>query len=372
MTLRFHSGSMVSKVEPLKKYLIVNPFGIGDVLFTTPVIRAIKDSDPGNIIGYWSNERVRDIFKNSPNINKVFDLSRGDLKKIYRKSFFSGTCQFISLVKSIKKEKFDILLDFSLDHRYSLIAKIIGIKKRVGFNYKNRGRFLTDKIDISGYSDKHVVEYYLDLLKPLGIMPKSYNLDLVISQSCKIKSKEILAGCGINDKDLIIGIAAGAGESWGESAYLKHWPAVKFGQLADKIIDEFKAKIIILGDESETSIADAIINSMHNKPVNLAGETTLEELCGVIDNLHILVANDGGPLHIASALGKETVSFFGPVDPKVYGPYPYDEKRHIVLRKTLECSPCYVNFRLLTCKRNRECMETIDIDSALQAVAKLL
>jgi ADP-heptose:LPS heptosyltransferase len=104
----------------------------------------------------------------------------------------------------------------------------------------------------------------------------------------------------------------------------------------------------------------------------LVGRTSLEELSAVINNLHILIANDGGPLHIAAALGKKTVSFFGPVDPKVYGPYPPDEKRHIVLRRNLECSPCYVDFHLLSCKRNRECLETIDIDSALDAVAKLL
>lgn len=356
----------------MKRFLIVNPFGIGDVLFTTPVIRAIKDSEPDSIIGYWCNERVKEILENNPNIYKIFVLSRGDLKKIYRKSRWQGISKFINLVHEIKKEKFDTMLDFSLDHRYSLITKIIGVKRRIGFNYKNRGRFLTDKIDLDGYSNKHVVEYYLDLLKPIGIKPKNYNLELIISQTCKRKSENILAERGINDKDLIIGIAPGAGASWGQDASLKHWPAIRFGQLADRIINDFGAKIIILGDESEKPIADIIINSMHNGAIDLVGRTNLEELSAVINNLHILVTNDGGPLHIAVTLGKKTISFFGPVDPKVYGPYPFDEKRHIVLRKNLECSPCYIKFHLSDCKRNRECLETIDVDSAFNAVKKLL
>jgi len=356
----------------LKRFLIVNPFGIGDVLFTTPVIRAIKDSEPDSIIGYWCNERVKEILENNPNIYKIFVLSRGDLKKIYRKSRWQGISKFINLVHEIKKEKFDTMLDFSLDHRYSLITKIIGVKRRIGFNYKNRGRFLTDKIDLDGYSNKHVVEYYLDLLKPIGIKPKNYNLELIISQTCKRKSENILAERGINDKDLIIGIAPGAGASWGQDASLKHWPAIRFGQLADRIINDFGAKIIILGDELEKPIADIIINSMHNGAIDLVGRTNLEELSAVINNLHILVTNDGGPLHIAVTLGKKTISFFGPVDPKVYGPYPFDEKRHIVLRKNLECSPCYIKFHLSDCKRNRECLETIDVDSAFNAVKKLL
>ncbi|MDP3731778.1 MAG: glycosyltransferase family 9 protein [Candidatus Omnitrophota bacterium] len=356
----------------MKRFLIVNPFGIGDVLFTTPVIKAIKDSEPDSIIGYWCNERVKDVIKNNPDIYKIFALSRGDIKKIYHKSRWQGIYKFINLANEIKKERFNNLLDFSLDHRYSLIAKIIGIKRRIGFNYKNRGRFLTDKIYLDGYSDKHVVEYYLDLLKPICIKPNSHNLELGISQTCNKKAENILAECGIGNKDLIIGIAPGAGVSWGQDASLKHWPAINFGRLADRIINDFGAKIIILGDESERPIADILINSMHKKPLDLVGRISLEELSGVISNLHILITNDGGPLHIAVALGKKTVSFFGPVDPKVYGPYPSDEKRHIVLRRNLECSPCYSKFRLNPCQEGKECLEKIDVEEALEAVKKLL
>lgn len=341
-------------------------------MFTTPVIRAIKDNQPDSFIGYWCNERVESILKNNPCIDKIFALSRGDIKKLYQKSKWKGIYRFWNLLFHLKKEKFDVALDFSLDHRYSLIAKFLGIRKRLGFDYKNRGRFLTHKIDLDGYSHKHVVEYYLDLLKILDIKAKSHSLELFISENNKAKSKNILSNRGINDKDLIIGIAPGAGASWGKDASLKHWPAIKFAQLADRIIDDFGAKVVILGDESEKPIADIIINSMHKKPVDLVGMTSLEELSAVINNLHILITNDGGPLHIAVALGKKTISFFGPVDPKVYGPYPPDEKRHIVLKKNLECSPCYIKFHLSDCKRNRECLETIDVGWALDAVSKLL
>jgi len=356
----------------MRRFLIINPFGIGDVLFTTPVIRAIKDRLPRAIICYWCNDRVQGILKYNPGVDKIIALSRGDIKKIYRKSIWAGSHRVLKLLHCIKKGNFDVAIDFSLDHRYSLIAKILGIKKRIGFNYKNRGMFLTDKIGLDGYSGKHVVEYYLGLLKPIGIQPKSYNLELILSQTAKRKSGDILREHGISDKDLIIGIAAGAGASWGQDASLKHWPAISFGKLADRLINDLGAKVILLGDASEEHISDMIISAMHNRPINLTGKTDLEELSAVINNLSILVTNDGGPLHMAAALGKKTLSFFGPVDPKVYGPYPPDEKRHIVLKKDLECSPCYIKFRLSDCKRNKECLETIDVDSAFNAVKKLL
>lgn len=363
---------MVNLFEPLKKILIINPFGIGDVLFTTPLIREIKQAYPGCSIGYWCNERVQSILENNPCIDKIFGLSRGDIKKIFLKSRLKGIGKSWDLLRKIRKERFDIALDFSLDHRYGLIAKLSGIKKRIGFNYKNRGRFLTDKIDIDGYNTKHIVEYYLDLLKIINIIPKSRNLELDVPQSYKIKAKNMLTNIGIKDNDIIVGIAPGAGVSWGKDAALKHWPAVKFAELADKIITNFGAKILILGDASERHIADIIVNTMNNKAIDLVGKTSLEELIAIISNLRALITNDGGPLHIAVALSKKTVSFFGPVDPKVYGPYPPDENRHIVLRKTLDCSPCYRKFRLNPCKRNRECLKMIDVKLALEAVTRLL
>lgn len=356
----------------MKRILMLNPFGIGDVLFTTPVLRAIKNTWPDSLIGYWCNKRVSPILKSNPNIDKVFSLSRGDLKRIYQVSKIEGIRRFIGLFSDLKKEKFEICLDFSLDHRYSLFSKLLGIKRRIGFNYRKRTSFLTDKVDIDGYNSKHVVEYYLSLLELIGVKAEGNTLELYIPEADKVRGRLRLLRAGITNNDLIIGIAPGAGASWGRDAALKHWPAIKFAQLADRIIQDFGHKVVILGDQSERPIVDVIINTMKNKAADLVGKTNLEELAAIIDNLSILVANDGGPLHIAVAREKKTVSFFGPVDPKVYGPYPDDEKRHIVLAKPMACSPCYRNFRLSICENNKGCLEDISVGEAMHAVAQLL
>lgn len=355
----------------MKKFLIINPFGLGDVLFTTPVINAIKENFPDSFLSYWCNDRVKDILKNNPKVDKVFALSRGDLKKIYRKSRLEAIKKFFDLALSIRKEKFDVTFDFSLDHRYGLLTKILGIKKRIGLNYRNRGRFLTDKIDIDGYANKHIIEYNLDLLKFIGVEPKKKQMSLYVPASDKIKSRIILQTYQIKDDDLIIAIAPGAGVSWGKDASLKHWPAIKFAQLADKLIEELGAKILILGDESEKSISETISYSMKNKPADLVGKTTLEELFAIIENVRILVTNDGGPLHIAVALGVKTVSIFGPVDDLVYGPYPLSSK-HIVIKKDLACRPCYKKFRMPPCPMDRECMNAIGVDEVYAEVSRLL
>jgi len=354
-----------------KKILIINPFGIGDVLFTTPVIRALKESYPDSFIGYWSNSRVKPVLVNNPAVNKVFALSRGDIKKLCQESFLSGFWNLLKLIFSLKKGRFDICFDFSLDHRYSLLAKLIGIRRRVGFNYKGRGRFLTDKINLDGYSRKHAVEYYLDLLKFLNIRPQSNCLELKILAEDEIKAKDILSAGKIEEGDLVIGVFPAAGGSWGKDSGYKHWPALKFAQLADKLIDKFNAKIVILGDLSERRITDVVINAMRNKPLDLAGKVNLEVLPAVIKNCNLFVSNDGGPMHIAAALGVKTVSIFGPVSELVYGPYP-EHRNHVVLKWDMPCRPCYNNFRLPVCGKDKECLKSISVDEVFEAVKKLL
>lgn len=353
------------------KFLIINPFGIGDVLFTTPVVRAIKEVYPDSYIGYWCNQRVKPLLENNSKIDRFFDLSRGDLKKIYQDSFFQGLTDSLRLVSQIKRERFDICFDFSLDHRYSLFAKIIGIRQRVGFNYKGRGRFLTKKIDLNGYNSKHVVEYYLDLLRLLNIEIRDKSLELEVSGEAKIKAQSMLMARNIKEGDLVVGIAPGAGASWGKDAGYKHWPALKFAQVADKLINERRVKIVLLGDETEKPISDVIINAMINKPLDLTGRVKLELLPAIIKNLNMLISNDGGPMHMAVALGVKTISIFGPVSELVYGPYP-EHNKHVVLKWDMACRPCYRNFRLAVCDKDKACLKSISVEEVFKAACALL
>ena len=358
-------------VRKFKKVLIINPFGIGDVLFTTPVIRAIKEEYPGCYIGYWSNARVKPLINSGFGVDKVFALSRGDIKKLYQESFFKGFWNSVKLILAIKKESFDICFDFSLDHRYGLFSKIIGISRRIGFNYKGRGRFLTDKIDIIGYNDKHAIEYYLDLLRLISIRLKDRNLALLVSAANLMKAKNILSLAYVEEGDLLVGIAPGAGGSWGKDAVYRHWPALKFAQVADELIDKFKVKIVLIGDEADAPIADVVINAMRNKAINLVGKVNLEVLPAIIKNFRIFISNDGGPMHMAVALGVNTVSVMGPASENVYGPYPMDEN-HVVLRWSGECRPCYKNFKLPVCDRDRECLRSVGVEDVFAAVVLLL
>lgn len=352
-----------------KKILIINPFGIGDVLFTTPIIHTLKDAYPGARIGYICNGRTAALLQSNPYVDCVYVYDRDEFNDVRRESFFAWLKKNLEFMGQLRKGRFDLALDLSLNSQYGFFSWYAGIKERVGYDYKNRGIFLTKKWKLSGYSQMHVVEYYARLLESLGLVLKYRGLELYLKDGDKIAAEEILSKEGISHDDFLAGVIPGGGRSWGKDAYLKHWPPENFAGLADKLVEKYKAKIIIMGDFSEKEIARKVIKNMQHKAIDLCGETTVGKMAALLEKMSLVITNDGGPLHMAAALGKKTLSFFGPVDPKVYGPYPYDKKRHIILRKDLECSPCYKGFRLIDCKQKKECLKAISVEEALEALS---
>lgn len=353
-----------------KRFIVINPFGIGDVLFTTPILRALKENFPDCFLGYWCNERISPILANNPFIDKIFALSRGDLMKVFGSSKLEGMKRFLSLFGEIKKHQFNYALDLSLEHRYCLMLKFLGVKKRVGLDYKGRGRFLTEKIKIDGYSDQHIVEYYLDLLKTLGIKCNSRNLEIFLSEKEKSWADDWLRKHDLNSQDLIIGISPGGGLSWGKQKFFKLWGADSFAQLVDKLSQELNAKIIIFGDKGDIECCNFLKEKTKSPVISCCGELSLREFVSLLRRCRVLVTNDGGPLHLAVASKIKTVSIFGPVDSKVYGPYPPDEKQHMVIKKSLDCQPCYKNFRIPDCD-DRKCLD-IEVENVFGAVEGLL
>jgi len=258
-----------------KKILIINIFGIGDVLFTTPLVRNIKDNFPDAIIGYVANRRTESIVRNNPNINKVYVYERDDFNNAYKASKFGFIKKLRIFLDEIKKEKFDVVIDLSMNSQVSFLTSLIGIKKRIGFNYKNRSPYLTTKIPLKGYEDKHVVDYYSSLLKSIGLTVHPHALELYIDEDTAKWSEDWCSKSGIKGEDVLIGLVPGGGASWGKDAKYKRWSPENYAKLADKIIDKFKAEIILFGDASEEGLCSEVSNLMKHKPIKASGKLSL-------------------------------------------------------------------------------------------------
>jgi len=352
------------------RILIVNPFGIGDVLFTTPLIANLKDAYPDSYIGYVCNARTKDILLNNPHVDKIFIYEKDQFRKLWKSSKILGFRKVVKFFNAVKKKKFDMVFDLSMGQEYGFFLWLAGIKKRVGYNYKNRGIFLTDKINISGYDMKHIADYYLDLLKLIKVEPRPKNLEFNLSEGDLRWASEYLADNDISEGHILIGLVPGGGASWGTGAYKKQWPAQRFAGLANRIAGRFNAKIMLLGDVSEDALCNQVASLIRGESVMACGKTTLARLAALMKRCSLVICNDGGPLHIAVSQSVKNISIFGPVDPKVYGPYNADNYSFVVTGG-LACRPCYKKFKLKECA-HMDCLNTIGIKEIMGAIENFL
>jgi len=359
-------------LKDIKRILIVNPFGIGDVLFTTPLIRNLRYYFPKSYIAYLCNKRTQYILENNPYIDEVFVFEKDEFRQLWRNSKIKFFKEISKFLKKLKKRNFDLCIDLSLNAQYGFFLKFLKIPYRVGFNFKNRGRFLTHPIPILGYENKHVVEFYLDVMRYLNLEPQDFYLELFLKEEDKKWAEDFLKDKAV--KAPLIGICPAGGESWGKNRFMKYWAPEKFSELIERINKELRdATVILFSSKSERRQVLQILNLIDKKKViDLSGRTSIGEFFSLISKLDLLITNDGGPLHVAVALGVRTISIFGPVDEKTYGPFPPDDTKHIVIKKDLSCRPCYRKFKIPICKYGRRCLNDIRPEEVFEAVKKLM
>jgi lipopolysaccharide heptosyltransferase II len=262
-----------------------------------------------------------------------------------------------------------VVLDVSLNHFMGFISFSAKIPQRIGFDYKGRGKMLNYRIPLKGYEDKHVVEYYMDLLKVLDIPIQTRNLEIFPSQEDELWADHFLSQNNLSGNKRLMGLVPGGGASWGKDAGFKRWEAQNYAKLADNLIENHNLTIILLGDKAEESLCEAVVSFMRHPCILACGKTTVHQFASLARKCHGMIVNDGGPLHISVAAGARTVSIFGPVDEKVYGPYPKDQ--HVVVSKDIACRPCYRRFRRASCD-HISCLKTITVEEVLERVVSIL
>lgn len=359
---------MATEFHP-QKILIINIFGIGDVLFTTPLLTNLKTQFPNLSVGYLCNRRAQDVLKNNPCVDKIFIYERDEFHKVYQQSKFLYWKKMFELRQQIRKEQYDAVIDVSLNSFMSFLSWWAGIRRRIGLNYKNRSFLLNKKLTLKRYEGRHVVEYYLDILKELGISTEAKDLKVHWIKEDTRWCEEFFAKEGLAAKKPFIGLIPGGGASWGKEARFKHWPAESYAKLADKLFEKFGLEVILMGDSEETDLCCQVADLTRHKPRMAAGKTSLPELAALLSCCQFVILNDGGPLHIAVAAGTKTISIFGPVDEAVYGPYPADG--HKVIKKNLPCQPCYRQFRRAACE-HISCLNSITPEEVLKEAEKML
>lgn len=355
----------------LKRILVVNPFGIGDVLFSMTLVEAVKLFAPDTQIGFLCNERTEALVRMNPLIGEVFVFNRDHYRDLWKRGwtpFFRELGHFLGL---IRKSHFDAMIDLSLGREYNFIGMCLGIRERIGLDHKGRGIFLTRKKKILGYANEHAADTQLALLELIGIpvQKKPIKVSLTVSSGAKKRIESILRENGFGASDPILAVAPGGGRSWGKDAIFKQWDPDRFAAAAERFSETRGHRIVLLGDAGERELLERTATQLRMKATIIAGEV-MECAAALLLRSELLLCNDGGLLHLANALGVKTVSIFGPVDEKVYGPY-HNGVAHEVVTQLVPCRPCYKNFHFPPCPFDRRCLNELPVEKVVKALEKV-
>jgi len=342
-----------------KNILLIRLSSIGDVLHCTPVARTLREQFPKAKISWLVGETSQDILHGNPYLDEIIVWQREKWEREVRKgSLLKGYQNFRLLEKILREGEFDVAIDMHGLLLTGLIAWRSGAQMRIGFAKAKEGSPLFYTHRVQSNSPLPIVEHYLQLLQPLGVVKLLTETTMPIYQEHQDFAEQILDAHHIKKDDTII--ALNPSTSW----VTKCWPADYFVQLTDLLMKRLNVKVIILGAPSDMPLVDKITNNSSEKVINLAGKTNLKELAAVIQKTNLFIGGDTGPLHIAAAVGTPTISLFGPTNPRIYAPAGVD---HVAIASKVSCRYCHS-------RRCKEliCMEEIDPLDVYQAALQII
>ncbi len=326
-----------------QKILVVQPTWVGDAVMATPALRAIRQLYPNAHISYLLKRYVKPMYTGMPWADQLITYRTGKTDKK------AGKQQFIGLIGRLRKAKFDTAIILPGSFKTALICKMAGIDRRIGYDRDGRGFLLTDKLlphrEAGKYIPTPIIKYYMGIAHYLGSTERGLKMELFVTPSEKREADAIFDRAGItNDRPLIM---LNPGAQYGSS---KCWPTAYFAELADRLIDQLHAQVMISSAPKERKIVDEITRLMKHAPIDLAkAGLSLGALKEIVRRSDLLISNDTGPRHIAAAFGVPVVALFGPTHPEWTEIY-YSKER--ILAIPVHCGPC----QLKVCPLDHRCM----------------
>jgi heptosyltransferase-1 len=305
--------------ENFKNILITKPSSLGDIVLALPALRALRLSFPEAKINWLIRPEFAELIEDHPHLDEVIIFDR----KLLGKAWFHPKAfgALISLIRKLRRSKFDVIFDFQGLFRTASLAWLSGCKKRFGMvNAREFATiFYTHKIP-QNIESIHMVDYYLKIIQAASA--SDFGVEFVFPQSKDTEDSvgELLASHGI-ENDYAVLIPGSAHQD-------KCWPAECFAQLAEKISSRYQLSIVATGSASEAAIIKKVKEKADVPVTSLAGQTSLSELVALFKRARLVVSNDTGPGHIAAALGVPLVLMFGRANPIRLEPY---RRKHCVV-----------------------------------------
>ena len=340
----------------IKRIVILRTDRIGDVVLSTPTIRAARKAFPEAYIAIIVSPETRELVAGNPDLNEIITFDK--------RSKHRGVFQALRFAMWLRKKRFDIALILHSTARVNLLCFLAGIPKRVGYARGKLDFLLTDRLEyVKRLGEKHESEYSLDVLRSIGIDAEMSRLSVSISRENENILRDLFLEHDIREGDRIVVLHPGA------SHPSKMWPEENFARLGDALIEGLKVKIILVSGSSQSAIGEKVKDLMKNDAISLCGRTSLGVLAALFKKTDLFISNDSGPVHIACAVGTPVISIFSRNE-KGLSPArwrPLGDKS-MFLHKDVGCAECLAH----NCEKSFLCLRSITVEEVLRKSLELL
>ena len=323
---------------------------VGDAILATPMLRQLRRTFAGSHVTLMVRPWVAAIYEHSPDIDELWIADDS-----------ASWGEFLSAARRVRDGRFDFGVALPNSFRSALLLALGRVKHRVGFRRGGRSLFLTHPIALPAELLKqHQVHYYMRLIEwAIDGKPDPPKLVLRAGEKERGEIVAMLREFGVEPDAPRIGIAPGSINS-----AAKRWLPERFAAVADRLHDEGRGRVFLLGSAAERDVAGEVERHCRTPVINTAGRMSLGRMIAFMEGAKAFVGNDAGAMHVAAALGVPTVAVFGPTEWMTTAPFSRAAR---IVREPVDCSPCM----LRECPIDHRCMTRVQVDDVMKALGEL-
>lgn len=355
------------------RILAVKLASLGDLLTATPALRALRDSFPNAHIAVLATPSSAPALLGLDSVDEVIVFDKFAFDRPSQAA--RGLPTALGFAANLRRGRWDALA--LLHHlttpfgvaKYAALALASGAPVRAGLD-NGRGWFLTHGVEDRGFGWHHEADYWLDVAVALGAhRPERPRLELAIAPDDDAWAEARWHDVGGEAALLVPGSGA--------FSRARRWAPDRFAAVGRTLREEQGLRTLVLGglDPDEAALAEQVRSEMGGDALMMPAAPSPQALGALIRRCRLVVANDSGPVHVATAVGTPVVAVFGPTNDRAWGPYPPGDPRNQVVRETLACAPCIHRGHSFGTPQGcpaRTCLALVEPDAVLAAARRAL
>ena len=340
--------------EAIKRILVRGPNWLGDAVMCEPALRGLRRLFPDAQIALLVKPAVADLFAGHSALTRVLTYDSV--------GYHAGLSGKWGLAGQLRRQGFDLAVLFQNAFEAAFLTFLAGVPRRYGYATDGRSLLLSDPVAAPDRRTLvHQVRYYWDLLEPLGLKGDPSAPELVVFPEEEQAMAGRFAQGGLTATDVVVGVNPGS--TYGGA---KRWLPERFAEVTERLCSTIResrgqqVSVVIFGAKGEEHLGQEIAAHLSSPSLVLSGATTIRELMAAVKRCAMLLTNDTGPMHIASAFQVPVVAIFGPTDWRTTSPFG---NAHAIVRQPVDCAPCL----LRECPIDHRCMTRVTVDQVYEA-----